>query len=263
MSLLRRLLDVIYPPRCLICREFLPTDSGDESGAPRFLCHPCLSRFRPIVPPLCPVCGRPFPAPGGEDHLCEACLKHPPAYEATRAPYRFEGPLMEAIHRFKYGGNPSIAHSLGPLLAGFARTWLAEDEDRVIMPVPLHPKRLRERGFNQSLLLARHVARELETEVDFLSLRRVRYTPPQTTLPKEARRKNVRGAFQLHNPGPYKGKSVLLVDDVATTGNTLNECARALTRSGCRKVRCLVLARTMGQDRHGHPPSKDQGPGRD
>ena len=111
------------------------------------------------------------------------------------------------------------------------------------MPVPLHLKRLRQRGFNQSLLLARHVADRLQCELDFLSLRRVRYTLPQTGLGKDERRKNVRGAFHLKDPEIVKGKTVLLVDDVATTGNTLNECSRVLKKAGCNEVFCLVLAR--------------------
>ena len=112
------------------------------------------------------------------------------------------------------------------------------------MPVPLHPKRLRERSFNQSLLLARHVARRLGFELDFLSLRRVRYTQPQTGLKKDQRRKNVRKAFDLKAPDVVKGRDVILVDDVTTTGNTLNECARVLKRSGAKNVFCVTLART-------------------
>jgi ComF family protein len=153
---------------------------------------------------------------------------------------------MEAIHQFKYGAKGFLADSLGPLLARFAEGRVKESYEYLTIPVPLHPRRLRERGFNQSLLLARHVAGKLNTELDFLSLRRVRYTLPQTGLGKEERRKNVRGAFQVRNPEAVKGKTVLLVDDVATTGNTLNECARVLIRSGCKKVFCLVLAKTGG-----------------
>jgi ComF family protein len=115
-----------------------------------------------------------------------------------------------------------------------------------MIPVPLHPKRLRERGFNQSLLLARNVASSLGTELDFLSLRRIRYTQPQTGLKSDERRKNVSRAFELKDRKCVKGRTVILVDDVATTGNTLNECARVLRRSGCARVFCLVLARTSG-----------------
>jgi ComF family protein len=150
---------------------------------------------------------------------------------------------MDAIHQFKYGSKSYLSESLGPLFAQFAGSLFRKSDSLLTMPVPLHPKRLRERGFNQSLLLARHVAVQLDTDLDFLSLRRIKYTSPQTGLGKEERRKNVRNAFQLMHSEAVKGKTVLLVDDVATTGNTLNECARILKKSGSRDVFCLVLAR--------------------
>ncbi len=189
------------------------------------------------------MCARPFVTESGEDHLCEACLRKRPNFDAAGAPYLYDGPLMTAIHSFKYGSRSYIGDSLGPLLAQFACGWLRESGNLLTMPVPLHPKRLRERGFNQSLLLAMHVVRRLNTELDFLSLRRIRYTAPQTGLGKDERRKNVRKAFQVINPEDVKGKTVLLVDDVFTTGNTLNECARVLKKAGCEKVFCLILAR--------------------
>ncbi|MCP4681941.1 MAG: ComF family protein [Desulfobacterales bacterium] len=242
MNLLNKLIDIIYPPRCPICNEFL-LENIHESGAVS-ICRTCASDFREIISPLCPVCGVPFTHDMEEDHLCGECLEKRPLYETLRAPYYYEGAIMEAIHRFKYGEIRYLADYLGPLLAEFAENRVNRPDSFLIIPVPLHPKRLRERGFNQSLLLARHVSGQLKTELDFLSLRRVRYTQPQTTLAKDARRKNVKGAFQLKDPGLVKGRKVLLVDDVATTGNTLNECTRVLERAGCKKVFCLALART-------------------
>ena len=153
---------------------------------------------------------------------------------------------MKAIHQFKYEEKSYLANSLGPLLASFAKRWLKEMDDCLVMPVPLHPKRLRERGFNQSLLLARYIADLSGTELDFLSLKRIRYTRPQTGLKSDERRKNVRRAFGLNDRHTVKGRNIILVDDVATTGNTLNECARVLKRSGAEKVFCMVLARTAG-----------------
>jgi ComF family protein len=243
MNLLKNLIDIIYPPRCPICGKFLldeKTATGDEAI---LFCRACLADFQRVTSPLCPVCGMPFVSRVGEDHLCEECLRKRPFYEAAGAAYLYEGALMEAIHRFKYGSKSFLADSLGPLLAQFAQSWLKESNEYLTIPVPLHAKRLRERGFNQSLLLARHVSEQLNTELDFLALRRIRYTSPQTGLGKDDRRKNVRRAFEIMNSKAVKGKTVLLVDDVFTTGNTLNECARALKKSGCNKVFCLVLAR--------------------
>jgi ComF family protein len=243
MNLFSKLIDLIYPPRCPICRAFLWNANLEIQNNTFSLCQSCFSEFREIASPLCPVCSRPFVTDMGEDHLCENCLRKMPFYEAIRAPYVYEGTLMKAIHQFKYGAKGLLADSLGPLLAQFAKSLLEESDDYLTMPVPLHAKRLRERGFNQSLLLARHVARHLHTKLDFLCLKRVRYTQPQTGLKKEERRKNVRRAFQLENPEAVEGETILLIDDVATTGNTLNECARVLKRAGCKKVFCLVLAR--------------------
>jgi ComF family protein len=151
---------------------------------------------------------------------------------------------MTAIHEFKYGAKSSFAKPLGLLLSSFARTWLETDKNLLLMPVPLHPRRLRERGFNQSLLLAREVAKDLKVDLDFLSLQRIKYTKPQTELGSEERARNVRRAFQVSRRETVKKRSIVLVDDVATTGSTLNECARALKKAGCREVFCLTLART-------------------
>jgi len=244
MNLVTRLINVIYPPRCPICGEFLHRDTRKNDRKTPCFCDTCLSGFRRISPPLCSICGRPFSGDRDENHLCEECLRKRPSFDTAGAPYVYEGPLMTAIHLFKYGEKGYLADSLGPLLSEFARNWIHEPDGFVTVPVPLHRKRLRERGFNQSLLLAKHVAGELHTELDFLSLRRVRYTLPQTGLGKEERRKNVKGAFRIENPDVFKDRPVLLVDDVATTGNTLNECSRVLKKAGCNGIFCLVLART-------------------
>jgi ComF family protein len=234
MNLFNTFIDLIYPPRCPICHAF--------SGLP--LCQPCLDSLSVITSPLCPICGRPFTSGIEGDHVCEDCLRKRPFFDKAAAPYLYEGDLMTAIHEFKYGGKAYMVSALGPLLASFAREWLKERDDLTLMPVPLHPKRLRERGFNQSLLLARHVAPRLNAKLDFLTLRRTRYTKPQTGLKRGERRKNVRRAFELRDPKALREKVIVLVDDVATTGSTLNECARVLKKSGCKEVYGLVLART-------------------
>ena len=239
-------MDIIYPPRCFICGEFLCDDQRTDETKGGLFCRACFSGFSRLTSPKCPVCAVPFITQSGEDHLCEACLRKRPHFEAAEAPYLHEGPLMDAIHGFKYGSRRHIGDSLGPLLAAFAGDWLGESRDILTMPVPLHPRRLRERGFNQSLVLARYVARKLDTALDFLSLRRVKYTTPQTGLGRKERRKNVKNAFQLKTPDAVEDRTILLVDDVFTTGNTLNECARVLKKGGCEKVLCLVLARAGG-----------------
>ena len=254
MKILNELIDIVYPPRCHICHGFLRDDQLENRSI--FFCRTCSDNFVRIASPICPVCCTPLEM-SQEDHLCEDCLRKKPYYTATYACYQYDGAIKDAIHQFKYGSKSFMSKSLGPLLAAFSENsdlmpyrqgnetcrWVQESDHLLIMPVPLHPKRLRERGFNQSLLLADHVAVRLGTELDFMSLRRVKYTAPQTGLGKKARRKNVHRAFEVINSKAVKGKTVLLVDDVATTGNTLNECARILKRSGCSDVFCLVLAK--------------------
>jgi ComF family protein len=244
VKLFGKLIDLIYPPRCHVCNAFLWENMAHHGGEELSLCQACYSSFTALTSPLCPVCGRPFAVGTGADHTCEDCLLKQPFYDIARAPYVYEGPLMSAIHEFKYGKKSHLARSLGPLLASYADTWLGRNHGLLVMPVPLHPKRLRERGFNQSLLLARHVASRLEAGLDYLSLRRTRLTRPQTGLTSDQRKKNVRRAFDIACPGGLKGDTVLVIDDVATTGSTLNECARALKKAGIKEVFCLVLART-------------------
>ncbi|MBW1920240.1 MAG: ComF family protein [Deltaproteobacteria bacterium] len=244
MSILNQLIDMIYPPRCPSCHNMLAEGDYDNEELVRPFCRSCFETFQQIESPLCPICGRPHISGPAEDHLCENCLRNRPYYDRCASPYLYEGNLMEAIHEFKYMQKSHLAGSFGPLLASFASTHFTLQDNLLVMPVPLHPKRLRERGFNQSLLLARHVASRLGAQLDFLSLRRVRYTKPQTELSKDERRKNVKMAFGILDKQVVKGRSVLLVDDVATTGNTLNECARVLKKSGAQKVLCVTLART-------------------
>jgi ComF family protein len=235
-----KFLDLIYPPKCHICQRFLTDDRG-EAG---HICPECLESLVRITSPLCPSCGIPFVSRVEEDHLCGDCIRKRPHFDSLAAPFLYEGGIMDAIHQIKYNGRTFIAKSVGGHAASVARERFGETDNFLIVPVPLHPKRLRERGFNQSLVLARAIAPGLGAEIDFLSLRRVKYTQPQTGMKKAERRRNVRGAFGLAGSPDLKGKTVMLVDDVATTGSTLNECAKVLKKAGCEKVFCLVLART-------------------
>lgn len=249
-------MDIIYPPRCPICGVFLLKDGSDYGEIGVGICRTCHADFCMVASPLCSLCGTPFISEAAGDHICGACLLKRPFFETTRAAYLFQGAVRDAIHQLKYGLNSSLALPLGSILSEFAAIQ-ADDYMALslIMPVPLHPKRLRERGFNQSLLLARHVAEKLHTELDFLSLRRIRYTAPQTSLGRRERPKNVKGAFQIRDPDVVKGRTILLVDDITTTGNTLNECARTLKRAGSGDVHCLVLARPAETLSPMEPPS--------
>jgi ComF family protein len=238
-------VDWLYPPRCRACGGQI---AGRDSD---YFCGFCWSEIRLVSHPLCTLCGRPFLDAGGADHKCGTCLSRPPRFVSARAWACYpreelaEDPLRQVVHRFKYGRKVSLGKPLGRLMAGGCREFLNDCGIELIIPVPLHPKRLRWRGFNQSVLLARQVSRAYALPIDAFILIRDKETLPQTQLSEEERRKNVRGAFSVRAPGVLKAKTILLVDDVYTSGATLNECSRVLTRAGARKVHVLTLARAV------------------
>jgi len=207
--------------------------------------------MRLISHPLCTVCGRPFFDAAGEDHLCGACLTRRPHFLQARAWACYPGgddenhPLREVVQRFKYGRKVSLGKPLGRLMASGCSQFFPGTSFDLVIPVPLHPKRLRWRGFNQAVILAREVGRLWDLRVDPFILSRPKETPPQTQLPEDERRRNVRAAFVVNPHKSIKGKRLLLVDDVYTSGATVNECSRTLLRAGAKEVQVLTLARTV------------------
>ena len=209
---------------CLLC--------GAE-GAPELLCPACIADL-PALAESCPRCALPSPAAA----LCGSCLKLPPHFDATLALWRYEFPCDGLVQALKYRARLALA-------GFFARSHASRPMPEVdlIVPMPLHPKRLAERGFNQALEIARGLARHLGRPIEPRGVLRVKDTLPQTVLPYEERAKNVRGAFLCRLD--LSGASVAVLDDVMTTGATLNELARALKRAGATRVENLVIARTV------------------
>ncbi len=154
-------------------------------------------------------------------------------------------PLRQVIHRFKYGRKAFLGRPLGRLMVRVCEPWFRTSDLDLVIPVPLHPRRLRWRGFNQSVLLGREVARAWGIRLDPLALTKPTATPPQSTLTLRERQANLRGIFAMAPRRTVDGKRLLLVDDIYTSGATLNECTRVLLRSGAREVRVLTLARTV------------------
>jgi len=233
------LAEFLFPTACLSCGCILPVPSE-----PPF-CGRCAGRIRFVVSPVCPGCGVPHAAEGAPDHLCGTCLGEglPPA--RCRSMGVYEGVLLESIHAFKYGGNLALGEHLGRMMARHAYPLFSFAAFSLLVPVPLHPRRLRERGFNQCVVLARQVARGHGLPLELRALRRVVDTESLTGLTRGERRSNLRKAFACPRPASVEGRSVLLVDDVATTGSTLAECARALLAAGARSVGALTLARAV------------------
>ena len=209
---------------CLLC--------GAESG-PELLCPACIGEL-PALPESCPQCALPSPAAA----VCGSCINRSPHFDATLALWRYEFPCDGLVQALKYRAQFA--------LAGFFARSLASrplPEVDVVLPMPLHAKRLAERGFNQALEIARGLARYRGTPIEPRGVLRVKNTPPQTELPYEDRAKNVRGAFLCELD--LSGASVAVLDDVMTTGATLNELARVLKRAGARRVENFVIARTV------------------
>lgn len=238
-EILTGIADLVFPPRCITCDDLL-----ERHGALPF-CPSCLDGIRTIRSPLCPRCGVPFPVTEGEDHLCGDCITGQRPYAVARSVGRYEETLLTAIHRFKYRGRTGIGKILGGIMADFAGTiWDMQVFERIV-PVPLHRKKLRDRGFNQAVILARELAKRFEIPLDFMSLRREVFKPPQVGLHRKERSENVRGVFAVRYPERIAGRRILLVDDVYTTGSTLEECSRILIRAKAESVAVLTLARAV------------------
>jgi ComF family protein len=177
--------------------------------------------------------------------LCGSCRKRRPGFDYARSAARYEDALREALHAFKFRGRRALAAPLGDLLAEAVEGRLPHGDPDLLVPVPLHPRRERERGFNQAALLARRVGRAWGCRVGDRVLARAVATPSQTELDAPARRANVRGAFRLRRPELIVGRHVVLVDDILTTGATLSECARCLREGGAARVGALTVARVV------------------
>lgn len=221
----RAVLELALPGSCLLC--------GDESG-PHLLCADCQADLPSAPATSCPQCGELTTF----SERCGACLNKPPHFDRTLTLFRYEFPVDRLIHAFKYGHQLAVGQWLGQRLA----ERIAPGAE-LIIPLPLHAERLRERGFNQAMEMAREIEKTAKIPVDRSSLQRTRATPPQAGLDHKERRKNVRGAFECTRD--LSGRHVLLVDDVMTTGATLDECARILKLHGAIEVSVAVAARAF------------------
>jgi ComF family protein len=240
MRFIRQILDFILPTSCSFCNDRI----GDSRFP--FICSTCWSDFALLQGPLCPQCGRPFDSPealsSSPEHVCLACRRSPPLFDQALSVGYFEGSLREAVHQFKYRPCRSLGKPLGDWMATNVR--LVSNID-IIMPVPLHAKRLRQRGFNQALLLAHRLSEIHGIPCSCDNLYRSRPTRPQVELTGAERIRNVTGAFTLRKAGDILNRSVVLVDDVFTTGATMNECASVLKKAGAAQVSGLTLARAL------------------
>src|ERR1043165_1314050 len=228
-------VSLLYPPVCTIC--------GGNVQAGEYLCNGCEATAARIVAPFCQLCSEPFEGSITNEFTCANCAHRRIHFDAAVSAYRGRGIVREIIHEFKYGRQIHLRH----LVARWLQAALDDERIRgcqfdIIVPVPLHAARQRERGFNQASLLAGLLSAQISIPSKPL-LDRIRYTTTQTALDRSERMENLHNAFRLRKNADVRGLRVLLIDDVLTTGSTLNECARVLKRAGARSVYAATAAR--------------------
>ena len=227
-------LDLLFPPSCPCCKEI----AGDND---RPLCRECRSQLKFIKTPYCSCCGRVFPG-SGNNHLCGDCLNSSWAFDKARSLFSYEKIIAGLIHKLKYAGDMNGLEAI-EWMSGQSGVLQDLDTPDIILPVPLHIKRLRQRGFNQAMILAQVLFPHDRRKIRFDLLSRQANTTSQAGLSGIERRKNLRNAFSVKIPSEIAEKKTLIIDDVFTTGSTVNECAKALKTAGCKRVEILTICR--------------------
>ena len=230
-SCARWALDFALPPRCAGC--------GTIVGEVHSFCPDCWKQIEFLGDGGCSVCG--VPLHGTEERICAVCLARPPRISRTRAAVAYDDVSRSLAIRLKYGRKVAIARTMARYMAPLVNA----SGDALLVPVPLHRTRLWQRGFNQSALVARELSRRLMIGADPLALKRIKRTPPLKGMSPLQRRKTVAGAFRVRDKAAIAGKTVILIDDVLTTGSTAEACARTLKRAGAARVELVSWARVV------------------
>jgi ComF family protein len=230
-------MDMILPRVCGVCGLRIPL-CGNEFES---FCERCGSGIRQLVPPFCRICGTEVYGVGEYNSLCGKCLKNPPPFSIARSVLRYERQVQQLVHKLKYGSELSVVPGLTELIKNYDMAEFA-DVDCIVV-VPLYLPRLRKRGLNQAAVLARLFFADRPALIRSDWLKRTRNTIPQTKLGRDARMRNLKGAFQARSTSNFRGAEVCLVDDVYTTGTTVTECSKVIMESGAAEVKVLTLAR--------------------
>ncbi len=236
-SFYQGLFDLLYPHNCLLCRKHLSADHKGEA-----LCGDCQKTIIPNFPPFCQKCSRHLTVVNAEN-LCPDCRHTERHFDRAWAAALYNEPMQELIHRFKYQNKTGLRKFFAGLMHSFIDTYNINIHSYdILVTVPLHPTRLRERGYNQTEFLAEGLSKESNLTITSKNLCRVRHTKNQALLGKKERWTNIHGAFKINDPSKVLKKSVLVVDDLFTTGATAGEAARLLKEAGAVKVDVLTLA---------------------
>lgn len=234
------LTDLIYPPLCVLCKNPLsPIQKKDQ------ICSFCQSTIMPNRPPFCSLCSRPLADPYSQ--FCVSCERRPQHFDKAWASCLYNDPMRRLIHLFKYGQKTHLQYFFVKLVNEFLEKFHVGLTDYDLMvAVPLHSARLRERGYNQAHLLAERFSQQWATPLSLGNVARIRNTRNQATLSQKERWTNIHGAFRIKSPSEFDGKKILIIDDLLTTGATLNEMAKVLKNSGARHVGVLTVAVAPG-----------------
>ena len=235
------IVNLIYPNHCLVCNASIDWQEA------RPICGQCWQGVINHSPPFCSKCGRPLKETANpaliRKKLCSNCITTKYYFQQGWTAAAFNGIIKNCIHLLKYQGKISLADPLSSLMAGFYKQYLKDQKFDLIIPVPLSRLKYRQREFNQAELLARQISRTIGLKTDPNNLIRTRPAPAQVQLDRVQRLMNLKDAFKVKKPAKAAGRNILLIDDVFTTGSTLNECAHALLKAGARQVSVFALAR--------------------
>jgi competence protein ComFC len=238
---LRKILDFVFPKPCISCDGKIKDDE-------RFLCAPCKEDIGFIRQPLCFQCGVPADLSYHYPHekfVCGDCRKIPFKFDQARSLGFYDTVLRTMIHHFKYRKQMGVLAEMDLLLEKYFSENPGFCPDFTVSPIPLHFSKMKERGFDQAFLIARQVAKVLKLPLEGGLLRRVKATSPQATMTRVERARNIKGAFEINRPELIEGKNILLVDDVFTTGATVNEAAKVLKNKGAGSVYVFTLGRVV------------------
>lgn len=232
MSKLTVFTNAIFKQKCLLCDADIVGLQPNTHAA----CRACLNDLPWHPKTSCPQCGLSSSGTGLNRTVCGSCISSPPDFDATISVFLYDFPIDAMMLRYKYGNMLSLCAFFGQMLSDKVTTNSVD----LIIPMPMHPARIKERGFNQALEIAKVLGKE---KLDYKSAERQKLTPPQASLPLKARVKNIKGAFKVN--ADLTGKRIAIVDDVMTTGASLNELAKTLKKAGASHVECWVIARTL------------------
>ena len=236
----KKLINLILPPRCINCGKIVDEDNS--------LCVDCFNKMRFISKPYCQICGTPFESSDDlAQSICGKCLsKKRKNFALERSAFIYDESSKNILLSLKFRDKISYAPTIAKLMLQAGADIFNENPD-LIIPVPLHYMRLLQRKYNQSAMLASEISKQTGIKTDLFSLKRCKNTTPQVKFAGRERVKNVRGAFMVKNPQNIKDKSIVLIDDVMTTGSTLKECAIVLKKAGAKKIYALTAARTSNK----------------